>query len=191
MSTPTANDSSSAVGRDSRAAFGGLSVPFGRALDSVDASQFGHQFGVEFCRERGRVPDRDFAIMLSEWSIPMGSARPNPLEMNDFNVLTMNSKAFPGTDPLVVREGDYVRVRFGNLSGIDNHPIHLHGHAFEVLSIDGTPPAARRVEDTIDVPIHGVARLLLVADNPGTWMMHCHILPHADGGMMTLLDVGP
>ena len=49
----------------------------------------------------------------------------------------------------------------------------------------------RTVEDTVDLPSHSVARLRLVADNPGAWMAHCHILPHADNGMMTLLQVGP
>lgn len=69
------------------------------------------------------------------------------------------------------------------------HPFHLHGHTFEVLSVDGAPPPSQRIEDTVDVPVHGRVRLALVADNPGVWMMHCHVLAHADGGMMTLLDV--
>jgi len=131
-------------------------------------------------RERGRVPDRDFAIMLSEWSIPMGSARPNPLEMNDFNVLTMNSKAFPGTDPLVVRQGDYVRVRFGNLSGIDNHPIHLHGHAFRITATDGgpIPPSAQAPHTTVLVPTGACRVIEFVADNPGDWAFHCHMTHH-------------
>src|SRR5207249_5676230 len=59
---------------------------------------------------RPRAPrvDRDFAIMLSEWAITPGTRRPNPLVMSDFNVLTMNSKAFPGTAPLVVGRGERV-----------------------------------------------------------------------------------
>ena len=67
-----------------------------------------------------RVPtgprvDRDFSLMLSEWSIKPGTSRPNPLEMTDFNILTFNSKAFPGTEPLVAKLGDRVRIRLGNL----------------------------------------------------------------------------
>src|SRR5262249_44583983 len=50
-------------------------------------------------------PDRDFAIMLSEWKIKPGTSRPDPLEMTDFNLLTMNARAFPGTAPLVVKRG--------------------------------------------------------------------------------------
>src|SRR6266566_2140201 len=65
-------------------------------------------------------PDRDFAIMLNEWRIDPGTSRPNPNEMVDFNVFTMNSKAFPGTAPLVVRLGDRVKIRLGNLSAMDH-----------------------------------------------------------------------
>ena len=131
-------------------------------------------------RPRGRQPDRDFAIMLSEWSIPMGSARPNPLEMNDFNVLTMNSKAFPGTEPLVVRRGDLVRIRFGNLSGIDNHPIHLHGYSFRITATDGgeIPRSAQEPNTTVLVPTGACRVIELVADNPGDWAMHCHMTHH-------------
>ena len=56
-------------------------------------------------------PDRDYAYMLSEWAIPVGAARPDPNEMTDFNVLTMNGKAFPGTTPIVARQGERVRIR--------------------------------------------------------------------------------
>src|SRR5689334_22154279 len=81
--------------------------------------------------------DRDFAIMLSEWRIDPGTSRPNPNEMTDFNVLTMNSKAYPGTGPLVVKLGERVRIRFGNLDAMDHHPIHLHGYEFHVAENDG------------------------------------------------------
>ena len=59
--------------------------------------------------------------------------------MTDFNVLTFNAKAFPGTEPLVAEAGDRVRIRLGNLSPMDHHPIHLHGHAFKVTETDGGP----------------------------------------------------
>ena len=61
------------------------------------------------------------------------------------------------------------------------------GAAAPDFSINGVPPERKTIEDTIDVPIYG--RVRLVADNPGLWRMHCHVLPHAEGGMMTLLRV--
>ena len=69
------------------------------------------------------------------------------------------------------------------------HPFHIHGHAFEVLSVDGVAPDFRTLEDTFNVGIGERVRLRMVADNPGDWMTHCHILPHAEEGMMTVLRV--
>ena len=62
--------------------------------------------------------DRDFSLMISEWSIPAGTSRPNTLEMTDFNVLTINGKVFPSTEPLICKTGDRVRVRLGNLEDV-------------------------------------------------------------------------
>src|SRR5512143_1581524 len=80
---------------------------------------------------------RDYSLMLHEFKVPIGAARPDPLAMTDFNVLTFNSKAFPATEPLVAETGDLVRLRFGNLGPMDHHPIHLHGHSFELTETDG------------------------------------------------------
>ena len=76
---------------------------------------------------RGPRVDRDFVLMAHEWMIHPGASRPDPNAMSDFNVLTFNSKAFPSTAPLVMGVGERVRVRIGNLSPMDHHPIHLHG----------------------------------------------------------------
>src|SRR5687768_13920029 len=81
-------------------------------------------------RPTGPRVDRDFAIMLHEWKLDPGTRRPNPNEMVEFNLLTMNARAFPGTAPLVVKKGQRVRIRLGNLSAMDHHPIHLHGYQF-------------------------------------------------------------
>ncbi len=124
--------------------------------------------------------DRDFVFMLSEWSIPAGAARPNPLAMSDFNVLTFNAKAFPGTAPLVVKKGDRVRMRFGNLSAMDHHPVHLHGYYFKLVATDGgqLPVAAQVPETTVLVPVGSTRDVELIADNPGDWAMHCHMTHH-------------
>ncbi len=130
--------------------------------------------------DRKNPPERDFAIMLSEWRVDPGSARPDPAEMTDFNVLTMNSKAFPDTAPLVVRTGQRVRVRFGNLSAMDHHPIHLHGFRFFVTGTDGgeIPESARWPETSILVPVGSTRDIEFVADVPGDWAFHCHMTHH-------------
>ena len=124
--------------------------------------------------------DRDYVIMLHEWRIDPGAQRPNPLEMTDFNVLTMNARAFPGTAPLLAKTGERVRIRFGNLSAMDHHPIHLHGHRFWITETDGgvIPEGARWPETTVLVPTGSTRTIEFVADNPGDWPLHCHMTHH-------------
>ena len=81
--------------------------------------------------------DRDFSLMISEWAIEAGTARPNTLVMNDFNILTINGKVFPSTAPLVCKTGDKVRLRLGNLGAMDHHPMHIHGYHFRITATDG------------------------------------------------------
>lgn len=101
----------------------------------------------------------------------------------------INGEQFPEVTIERVEVGSRPIIEVRNLSPT-HHPFHIHGNPFEVLSLDGTPPPYAMVEDTVDVPIHGRLRLRLLADNPGEWMTHCHILPHAEEGMMTVLQVG-
>jgi FtsP/CotA-like multicopper oxidase with cupredoxin domain len=123
--------------------------------------------------------DRDFVLMLHEWRIDPGAARPDPMEMTDFNVLTINGRSFPGTDPLVARSGQRVRIRIGNLSPMEHHPIHLHGHHFKVTETDGgaIAPAAQWPETTVLVPT-GSTRTIELTATAGDWFMHCHMLHH-------------
>lgn len=125
-------------------------------------------------------PDRDFAIMLSEWEIKPGTYRPNTLEFAGFNTLTMNARVYPATSPLVARTQDRVRIRLGNLSAMDHHPIHLHGYAFQVTETDGgvVPRTARRPDTTVLVPVGATRTVEFAADNPGDWAMHCHMTHH-------------
>jgi len=131
-------------------------------------------------RRQKRTVERDYVIMLHEWRIDPGAQRPNPLEMTDFNVLTMNAKAFPGTAPLLAKTGERIRIRFGNLSAMDHHPIHLHGHRFWITETDGgvIPESARWPETTVLVPTGSTRTIELVADNPGDWPLHCHMTHH-------------
>jgi len=124
--------------------------------------------------------DRDFALMLHEWRVLPGAKRPDPNEMSEFNVLTLNAKAFPGTDPLVVKKGERVRIRIGNLSAMDHHPIHLHGYQFQITETDGgeIPRSARWPETTVLVPVGSTRTVEFVADEPGDWAMHCHMTHH-------------
>jgi len=124
--------------------------------------------------------DRDFALLLSEWSIAAGTSRPNTLKMNDVNILTINGKAFPSTAPLICKTGDRVRIRLGNLSAMSHHPIHLHGYYFRVTATDGEaiPLSAQWPETTVLVAVGQTRTIEFIADAPGDWAIHCHMTHH-------------
>jgi hypothetical protein len=135
-------------------------------------------------RDGARRVDRDFCFLLASWDIDPGTFVPNTAEMTDFNMWTFNSRVFPGIDPLVVRQGDRVRIRIGNLS-MTNHPIHLHGYSFKVSGTDGgwVPASAQWPEVTTDVPVGAMRAIEFVADVEGDWAFHCHKSHHTMGPM--------
>ena len=129
-----------------------------------------------------RVPyrphcDKDFAIHLQEYAVLPNATTPNTMMM-EFNWLLLNGKAGPASTPLIVRQGDRVRIRFVNL-GMDHHPMHLHGHTFYVTGTEGgrIPETAWWPGNTVLVGVAQSRSIEFVADNPGDWMLHCH-LPH-------------
>jgi FtsP/CotA-like multicopper oxidase with cupredoxin domain len=131
-------------------------------------------------KPRGPRVDRDFVLMTHEWKLGVGTRRPDPNEMGDFDLLTFNGKAFPATAPLVVRTGERVRIRFGNLGPMDHHPIHLHGLSFKTTATDGgfIPESAQIPETTTLVPVGATRVIELVAEEPGDWAVHCHMTHH-------------
>ena len=133
---------------------------------------------------RQHAVDRDFVFLLNAYDIDPGSYTPNVNEMLDFNIWTINSRVFPGTDPMVVRKDDRVRIRMGNLS-MTNHPFHIHGHRFEITGTDGgwIPPAARWPEVTVDIGVGQMRAIEFVADAPGDWAFHCHKSHHTMNAM--------
>jgi len=128
--------------------------------------------------------DRDFVFLLSNYDIDPGSYTPKIMTMTDFNLFTFNSRVFPGIDPMVVRQGDKVRVRVGNLT-MTNHPIHMHGHEFEVTGTDGgwTRPESRWPEVTTDVAVGQMRAVEFTATDPGDWAFHCHKSHHTMNAM--------
>ena len=100
----------------------------------------------------------------------------------------INGEKFPNVTIETLQRGQTAIIEVRNLSPTE-HPFHMHGNPFEILSVNGRPPDWRTIEDTWNLAIRDVVRLRMVANNPGDWMVHCHILPHADDGMMTVLRV--
>jgi len=123
-------------------------------------------------------------FLLNAYDIEPGAATPKVNTMLDFNLWTWNSRAFPGIDPLVVRQNDRVRIRVGNLT-MTNHPIHLHGHEFVVTGTDGgwTPPASRWPEVTTDIAVGQMRAIEFDATDEGDWAFHCHKSHHTMNAM--------
>lgn len=97
---------------------------------------------------------------------------------------SMGGEMWPHITPLMVKQGQRVEFELVNRTMMA-HPIHLHGHSFQVVAIDGRPiPGA--VRDTVLVmPKAARVRIAFDADNPGRWAFHCHNLYHMQTGMMT------
>ncbi|MCF6199091.1 MAG: copper oxidase [Hyphomicrobiaceae bacterium] len=131
-------------------------------------------------KETEKRADRDFVMLLGEYDIVPGTYRPDPSVFSGFNTLTFNGNCFPGTDPLIAKQGDKVRIRVGNLSAMSHHPIHLHGHAFQIVETDGgaIPPERRHPETSVLCAVGQARAVEFIADNPGDWAMHCHMTHH-------------
>jgi FtsP/CotA-like multicopper oxidase with cupredoxin domain len=98
-------------------------------------------------------------------------------------VHSINGAASPEVPPIEVHEGQLVRLHMVNTTG-EFHPMHLHGHVMTVLDVDGRPPVGSPVHlDSVLLGPHQTADVAFLADNPGTWMLHCHVLVHASMGM--------
>ena len=114
-------------------------------------------------------PDRRYNVVLGEG--------------DDGYVWTINGKPHGEDEPLPIREGERVRLTFLNRSTMF-HPMHLHGHTFQVVAPGGLGPR----KDTAIVRADEALAVDFVADNPGQWMLHCHNVYHQAGGLMTTLS---
>lgn len=98
---------------------------------------------------------------------------------------TIDDRVWPHTPKLAVRQGEQVTVRFRNAGDME-HPMHLHGHLFDVTHVNGTKLARPLRKDGALISPKGSATWRFVANaQPGRWMLHCHNDVHMDGGMMT------
>lgn len=133
--------------------------------------------------------DKDFLIHLQEYAVLANNTTPNTVNM-EFNWVVLNGKAGPAPTPLIVRLGDRVRIRFVNL-GMDHHPMHIHGHTFQVTGTEGgrIQESAWWPGNTVLVGAAQARDVEFVANNPGDWMLHCH-LPHHMMNQMSSQSMG-
>lgn len=154
--------------------------------------------------------DQEFTMMLSAWdttamlasqhAMPEGGSMAGQesgmggMNMN-YNYFTINGKAFPANEPWTVREGDLVRVRMMNISNL-THPMHLHGGDFTLVAKDGEPIRLelQQTINTLSIDAGEIYDVVFRADNPGTWVFHCHELHHTEndgvepGGLIQVIQ---
>ncbi len=131
--------------------------------------------------------DRDYLMLISSWRI-MSDAE---------NYFSINGKSYPLTKPYMVKKGDRVRIREIDISGTEFHTMHIHGHRFQVIAVDGQPVAVSNRQSMVTLSLGpGETRDIAFVANakPGTWMVHCHVLDHlmngpvGPGGLMTAIQ---
>ena len=117
--------------------------------------------------------------------IPMVFA-PLPAGPDGYQRWTVNGKSYPDTPVIKVKAGKRYRLAFVNSSS-ELHPLHLHRHSFEVVSIAGTP-CSGLVKDVVNIAPYSSMKVDFIADNPGKTLLHCHQQLHMDYGFMQLID---
>lgn len=137
---------------------------------------------------------KDFILMFSDWASQWAS-KPGyggvPGDLYDY--FTINGKAYPDSQPLMVKKGDFIRIRLIG-AGEFTHSIHIHGHVFKVAFKDGHPLPNPYDADTISVAPGERYDIFIDADNPGLWMVHDHVDSHTVngdkpmGGIMTVIQ---
>jgi FtsP/CotA-like multicopper oxidase with cupredoxin domain len=152
-------------------------------------------------KKGGAQYDRDDTYILSEWdneltpAVAVGAEPRGPrdatLRGGEFgtDAFLMNGHMHEAIPPIKVKEGDRVLIRLIN-AGTLAHPFHTHGHSFKIVATDGNPvpEAAQITKDTVLIAPGERYDLAFDANNPGVWMVHCHIENHAANGMMTLIE---
>jgi FtsP/CotA-like multicopper oxidase with cupredoxin domain len=135
------------------------------------------------------VVDHDFALIAQEFAIrPAANTPASALMPADFNWFTFNGRSGPYVTPMVVRLGNRVRIRILNFSTEDHHPVHLHGHTFWVTGTEGgrIPDSAWVPGNNVLVGVAQVREIEFIANNPGDWVIHCHMFHH----MMNHMEPG-
>src|SRR5216683_5996044 len=119
------------------------------------------------------APDRTYELTLSGGMMMMGMGS---------DAWTINGRSYPDTPPIDVKVGQRIRLRLFNMS-MEDHPMHLHGHTFQVVAVNGRSVDGP-LKDTITLRHMEQYDIEFVANNPGTWLFHCHNLVHMLGGLM-------
>lgn len=138
----------------------------------------------------GPPVDRDFGLIFQNFFIEPSQTIADSWKM-DWNWHTINGRSGPFTTPLVCKHGERVRIRIMNFAPMQHHPVHIHGHTFWITGHEGAriPKSAWVPRNTELIGIAQATDFELVANNPGDWMFHCHMVHHMMNHMTR--QVGP
>jgi FtsP/CotA-like multicopper oxidase with cupredoxin domain len=123
--------------------------------------------------------DRDFILVFQNFFILPNQTISDSWKM-DWNWHTINGRSGPFTTPCVVKHGERVRVRLIDFSPMQHHPVHMHGHTFWVTAHEGAraPKSAWIPRNTELVAVAQASEFEFIANNPGDWQFHCHMVHH-------------
>lgn len=161
-------------------------ISYEGAADTADQSNQQENLPVFNFNSYGKNTESKFTLNQKydvEYTMDLNTAQ------KDGNTFyTINGKSFPNTEAIQVKKGDKVKVKLVNNSPTGDHPMHLHGHFFQVLSNNGVPfEGSPIIKDTINLKPGDEYVVAFEADNPGNWLFHCHDLHHATAGMVDLV----
>lgn len=129
--------------------------------------------------------DKEVTLTIGNWMVGNAAGEMAGMDMGDnasmsmeYDYFTINGKSFPATEAIEVTQGQLVRLRFLNPSQTI-HPMHLHGMDMAIVAKDGEPLAEPQRINTLDLGQGETYDVVFLADNPGTWLLHCHDLHHA------------
>jgi FtsP/CotA-like multicopper oxidase with cupredoxin domain len=187
-----------AVEFDSLATRAGASEVMARAVrEAPEAPRHTLVFGLEtrglpFFTQRMMLLDSAY-FHPAEWSgtMPMMNWATTGAQAHWF-VLDAASGARNEAIAMKFRRGERARIRLVNQRNSIHamqHPVHLHGQRFLVLAVNGVEPRTRAWKDTVLLPAGAAVDILVEFDNPGRWMLHCHIAEHLQSSMMLFFDV--
>jgi FtsP/CotA-like multicopper oxidase with cupredoxin domain len=167
----------------------GTSLQTGVLLSTLGAETPKQPLSTRSQKTMGGLDNTQEVRLVAQQPLPNKSAQRTLPSVLDGNMMTytwtINGKPYPNRDSLNIKEGERVELVISNKTAM-SHPMHLHGHVFEVTEIDGQKIAGAK-RDTILVPPRSTIKVVFDANNPGVWAYHCHILYHLATGMFTVV----
>jgi FtsP/CotA-like multicopper oxidase with cupredoxin domain len=167
----------------------GTSLQTGVLLSTLGAETPKQPLSTRSQKTMGGLDNTQEVRLVAQEPLPNKSAQRTLPSVLGGNMMTytwtINGKPYPNRDSLNIKEGERVELVISNKTAM-SHPMHLHGHVFEVTEIDGQKIAGAK-RDTILVPPRSTIKVVFDANNPGVWAYHCHILYHLATGMFTVV----